>query len=65
MPDKENFLIRIAAGDINEILDAVSEMLADSGISSQARRDRALSGKVNMAEYVADRIEALSQNGRT
>lgn len=58
-------MIRITTSGVDDILDNITKMLEAPAATWRTRRDKALSGKLNMAEYVADRIEALTRNGRT
>jgi len=60
-------LIRIEPNGIDAVLGAVAAMLAEPAASWRARRDRALDGKTDIAEYVVERIEAAAarrRNGR-
>lgn len=53
-------MIRITTGSVDEILDNAAEMLETPAATWRTWRDKALAGKVNMAEYVANRIEAAA-----
>ncbi len=53
-------VVRMALGGVDETLGAVSEMLNDTASVWRARCESALSGSINLAEYVADRIEAAA-----
>lgn len=57
-------LVRVAADGIDEVLATVSEMLSEPVESWTSRRDGALSGKTNLAEYIVERVEAAAANRR-
>lgn len=53
-------VVRVEFRNLGEILDAVSEMLETSSSEWRTRCEAAFSGSINLAEYVADRIEAAA-----
>ena len=57
-------IVRVAAGGVDEILAAASEILLEPAASWQLRRDQALQGKQNMVDYIVQHIEAAAMAPR-